>query len=88
MATGTPILVFADSSTALYNYANSDKWAFTICENSIDTLVEKIKTIYKEETTRKEIGEKAMQIAGTNHEGEKVREDFRDYLSSILTKNS
>ncbi|NJO89895.1 MAG: glycosyltransferase family 4 protein [Chloroflexia bacterium] len=84
MASGTPILVFADKTTALANYASSENWAFVVTENSIISLIDQIKYIFKNKLERMEKAHHALQIVQKYHSGELIRESFRNYFLQVL----
>lgn len=82
MASGTPVLVFADNSTALYKYASSGNWAFTVNRNSEKELIKSIDVIFHNLQKRERIAKNALKIVDEFHDGNKVREEFRDYLKT------
>lgn len=86
MVTGTPILVFADKSTALFKYADKDGWAFTVSDNDESILINTISEIINNLPLREKFSKKAQQIAFNNHEGNKIREEFRQYFVNQLNK--
>lgn len=86
MVTGTPILVFADKSTALFKYADKDGWAFTVSENNESALIKKMEYIMNNQKAREDISKKARQIVLQNHEANKIREEFRQYFNNRLKK--
>lgn len=80
MSTGVPIFVFAHKSTALYQYANNEGWAFTFAENNANKLSHTVCQIINDKEKRIAISRKAKAIAFKNHEGNKVREEFRQFF--------
>ncbi len=80
LASGTPIIVFAPKTTALYKYANSFGWGITVADNSVESLENTIKSLYGDLKLRKKLGETARKVAIQNHNGEKIRYEFRETL--------
>lgn len=77
MISGTPILVFGDTSTCLTKYAVKEQWAYIVTENNIEALVKGIKDIYHDTAYKKQIATKAQQIAIEREDAIVVREKFR-----------
>lgn len=82
LASGTPILVFASESTALYKYASDLKWGYTISDNNIGSVASAIRRLYQDIDLRKTLGLTGKEVARKNHDGIKVRDDFRKVLSA------
>ena len=80
MASGTPILVFAHKTTALYKYAKETEWAYTVSDNNINSIAEAIERIYKDELLRKTLNKKAINIVKTNHDANIIRKKFKETL--------
>jgi len=83
MISGTPILVYASSKTALYKYAKAEKSAYLVSERNIDKLSSAIKELYLNEQVRQSLGEKAKETAIKNHDATKVRSNFRKALITM-----
>lgn len=80
MASGTPNLVFSPKEMAMYKYAEREKWAYTVSENSVDTVAEALRTLYDNEELREQLGTTGMHIAATKHDANIIRDDFRKEL--------
>lgn len=80
LVSGTPVLVFAPKTTALYKYANTLKWGYTISENSIEYLTDGIRKLYNDIELRESLGAIGKNVAKKNHDGVVVREKFRNLL--------
>jgi len=83
MISGTPILVYASSKTALYKYAKAEKSAYLVSERNIDKLSSAIKELYLNEQVHQSLGEKAKETAIKNHDATKVRSNFRKALITM-----
>ena len=81
MISGTPILIYASPKTALYKYAEAEKFAHLVSERSIDKLLEAIKDLYVNEDLRESYGKKAKEVAIKNHDATIVRSNFRKALT-------
>lgn len=77
MISGTPVLVYGDESTGLTKYALKDKWAYVVTENKKEALTKALSDLYSNEALRKELAQRAQQIAIEREDAEKVREAFR-----------
>lgn len=77
LACGTPILVFASEQTALAKYAEDYSWAQVVLENNLLKLKEAIRILYNNSKRRMELGNIGKKVAKMNHDGLKVRNEFR-----------
>lgn len=77
MVSGTPILLYSSSETAITNHALKHDWAFVVSENSKDKIETAISELYENEALRMTIGKKAKEFAIQNYDSEKVRADFK-----------
>jgi len=77
MISGTPILVFADKRTAIAQYASKENWAYVVTENTNSVLSNAITDLYLKDELRKNIGERAKEVAMQNENAEIVRDNFR-----------
>ena len=86
MMSGTPIIIYAPEVTAIVKDAENNKWAKIVTENSVDKLAAAIKELYQNESERKQIAATAINIAETKFNSVKVRNQFREIISSITEK--
>lgn len=86
MVSGTPILMFAPAETALVQDAIQGNWAKVVTENNIDLLCEAVRSLISDEAYRKQIAENAVHIAETKYNSDKIRNGFREVISSLVTK--
>jgi len=80
MISGTPILVFADTQTALVKHALKYKWAYVVSENSKEKLQMAITELYMDQELRKTLGSRAKEFALINYNSEKIRENFKNAI--------
>jgi glycosyltransferase involved in cell wall biosynthesis len=86
MVSGTPIIVFGPGETALVKDAMRNNWAKVITENNIGFLVDAVKAVIGDEMLRKQIASNAIRIAEANYNSVKIRENFKEVISSIVNK--
>jgi glycosyltransferase involved in cell wall biosynthesis len=77
MISGTPILVYADKQTALAKYALSDGWAYVVSECNEICLTQALQELYSNLSLRKQLAERAKQVALQNEDAAVIRENFR-----------
>lgn len=77
MISGTPILVFADKSTALAKYALKYKWAYVVIDNNAKSLTNALTELYSNLSLRRELAESAKKTAIQIDDAEVVRKNFR-----------
>lgn len=68
MASGTPILVYAPTSTALSAYATEQDWAFTVSEPEEKCLRRVLHKALTNDALRIKFSARAMEVARVNHE--------------------
>lgn len=85
MISGTPIIVFAPESTAIVQYARKHKCARIVNQNDVNELKNVIKELIQDKQSRTEIARKAIQTAEEFHDGNQVRNDFRNIISSLVS---
>jgi glycosyltransferase involved in cell wall biosynthesis len=83
MISGTPILLYAPAETATTEYAIKDKWAFTVTERNDKLLYDAIERIYSDPDLRRDLGERARDIAVSREDADLVRDNFRKMLTFI-----
>jgi glycosyltransferase involved in cell wall biosynthesis len=84
MMSGTPIIVFGPGETALVKDAQRNNWAKVITENNIEFLAEAINFLITDDNFRKQIAENAIKIAETNYNSVKIRNQFKEVITSIV----
>jgi glycosyltransferase involved in cell wall biosynthesis len=87
MISGTPVVVFAPSDTAIVNYAKKYNCFELVTENSLERLSQSLTRLIQDEHTRRQLGEKAKEIAETHHAADIVTRQFREALSSLQHKH-
>ena len=85
MMCGTPIIVFGPAETALVIDAQLNNWAKVVTENNIDVLSNAVNELVTDEKMRKQIATNAVRIAETNYNSVKIRNEFREVISSMAS---
>ncbi len=80
MISGTPILVYADTRTALAKYAIKEGWAYLVSENNEELLTRALEELYSNLPLRKSLAERAKKVAIQNEDANIIRENFRKKL--------
>ena len=60
----------------------------TVTENNIHLLAEAVAALVKDINLRKQIADMAISIAETNYNSEKVRNQFREMIASLISKEN
>lgn len=81
MVSGTPVLVYSSSETAVTKHALKYSWASVVSENSKEKLKNALIDLYNQENLRKAIGMKAKEFAVENYDAANVRKKFREALT-------
>lgn len=84
MISGTPILIFAPSETAIVGYAKKNLWAKVTTDDNIEALIISLKSMIMNQEERKSIAQAAVQLAEDRHDAAKVRLDFLEILVSVM----
>ena len=84
MISGTPVIIFAPSDTAIVKEAEKHKWAKLITEDDAVQLSIAIDELISNEDERRTIGETAIDYAERNFNSEKVRMNFRKSITRVL----
>jgi glycosyltransferase involved in cell wall biosynthesis len=82
MASGTPILIYAPSETALNQFAKTYKIAKVVSKRDINKICNAIKELFQSESQRKEISRTARNLVIEKNDAIKVREKFRQVLNN------
>lgn len=84
MISGTPVIMFGPGDTALMKDGQRNNWAKVVTENNVEALAEAINTLITNDTLRKELAENAIRIAETNYNSVKIRNEFKEVISSLV----
>ncbi len=82
MVSGTPILVYSSSETAVTKHALKYKWAYVVPENSTDKLERAIYNLYENQDLRMSLGSLAKEFAINNYNSQAVRENFKNAIQN------
>lgn len=88
MISGTPILVLAHESTALYNYAKNSGWAYALNSKKQADIINAIKNLADNVEIRKDLGEKAKNTALKFHNSGILRSNFQHILKESIGKSN
>ena len=80
MASGTPVLVYSPSDSALAKYAGRYDCASLVTSGKGDALKSAIHNLFNDPSLREKLGRKGMEVSFANHNSEHVRELFRHTL--------
>jgi len=84
MASGTPILVYAPPDTAVFDYAEKEKWGYIVSQNNKEQVKQAIIYLMKNNDLRAQLGRHARELAVKNHDALIVKEEFRSCLYSAV----
>jgi glycosyltransferase involved in cell wall biosynthesis len=87
MVSGTPILVYSSSETAVTKHALKYGWAYVVSENSNEKLGMGIKKLYEDQDLRMDLGCRAKEFAIKNYNSEAIRENFKKAILNQLLVN-
>lgn len=85
MISGTPVIMFGPGETALMKDGQRNNWAKVVTENNVEALAEAVNTLITNDTLRKELAENAIKIAETNYNSVKIRNEFKEVISSLVS---
>lgn len=80
MASGTPILLYSSIETAITRNALEHQWAYVVSERDIKKLESGIFELYEKKELRIRLAKTAKEYAIDNFEGDKIREQFKNYF--------
>ena len=83
MVSGTPIIVFGPGETALVEDAVQNKWAVTVTKDDTALLADAVASVIKDINLRRQITSNAISIAEANYDSVKVRNRFREAITSL-----
>lgn len=82
MMSGTPILVYGPPEVAAVEYAQQAEWGYVVPRRDLDALREALVLLTTDAESRRELGQRAQELAVQNHDAVKVREAFRRALAN------
>ena len=85
MASGTPILVYSSTETAVIEHALQNKWAYVVSQRSVEKLRIAIYEIYSDENLRHNLASVAQKFSAEHYDGDMVRTKFKN---SFVLSNS
>lgn len=80
MISGTPILVYSHSETAVSKFFTENKCGYCVTENESDKLSDAIMHLIEDESYRRKISYNAVTLATERFDSEKVRHEFQNLL--------
>ncbi|MCB0631213.1 MAG: group 1 glycosyl transferase [Saprospiraceae bacterium] len=83
MVSGTPIIIFGPDQTALVNYARAYNWAEVVTRNSVEVLADRIKHLVQNESMRRRIALKAVEVAESRHDAREITRAFSGIICSL-----
>ena len=86
MMSGTPILLYASSKTAVTNHALKYKWAYVVSEQKNELLKKALIDLCKKKELRIQLGSTAKDFAQRKYDGDEVRAKFRKAFISHRVK--
>ena len=86
MMSGTPILAFAPSETAIVKFCNSHNCAFSLTKADVNEIYRAIDFIIENEEMRESLTRNSSEIASILFEATVVREKFQTLLSGLIYK--
>jgi len=86
MMSGTPILVFAPSNTAIVKFCNTHNCAFCLTIADVNEIYRVVDFIIENEEMRESLTQNSTEIASIFFEATVVREKFQKLLSGLVNK--
>lgn len=80
LGAGTPILVYCPEDTAVGHYARTSAWGVVVGTRDRAALSNTIARLAVDEQERERLGRIALDVARTDHDPTRVREDFAEAL--------
>lgn len=87
MISGTPTVLLAPKETAVYQYGTSQKWAFSIDNDAVPNIKEKLKEFLFNQELQYEYSSKALKLAMKNHDSQLIRNRFLVDFMKLLDNN-
>jgi glycosyltransferase involved in cell wall biosynthesis len=80
MISGTPILLYSSTETAVTRHALKYNWAYIVSEQNRQLLETAIEELYNNKELRSKLGSVAREYAIKNYNGVMIREQFKKTL--------
>lgn len=90
MISGTPVLLYSSTETAVTKHALKYNWAYIVSEQNKQLLETAIEQLYSNKELRSKLGSLAREYAINNYNGVTIREQFKKTLDPeaiMLTSN-
>ena len=89
MISGTPTILLAPEETAVFQYGDSQKWAYTIGDDSVQFIKEKLRKFIEDPELQLELSNRALKLAMKNHDSQLIRSRFLiDFMKLVPTEES
>ncbi len=85
MISGTPVLVYSHSETAVSRFFGDNKCGCCVVEQNKEVLKQALKHLINNEDYRATLGGNAVKVASELFDGEKKRKEFRQLLIDTAT---
>ena len=82
MVSGTPVLIYGKEDLAITEFAQKEKWGYTVSERNIELLKQGLIKLMEDQSLRERLGRRAHELAVRNYDAIRVRESFRHILAS------
>lgn len=86
MISGTTTILFAPKETAIFQYGETRKWAYTIGENSIEYIKSALLQLINDEALQIQISDRAIKLAMKNHDCLLIRERFLNEFLGLMDR--
>ena len=83
MASGTPVLVYGPPETPPVSYADSCKWGYVVSNRNLEELENAVLKLMSSAELRKELGQRARNLALQDFDADKVRQKFRQLICDV-----
>lgn len=84
MASGTPIIIFSPSQTAIYQYGKQNQFAFMIDKDKPKLICELLKQFVFNEELKREFTKRAVELAKSGHSKKQVSLAFQDKFQELV----
>jgi glycosyltransferase involved in cell wall biosynthesis len=83
MASGTPVLVYGPLETPPVSYADSCKWGYVVSNRNLEELENAVLELMSSVKLRKELGQRARNLALQDFDADKIRQEFRQLICDV-----
>jgi glycosyltransferase involved in cell wall biosynthesis len=87
MISGTPVLVYASSETAVSKFFSKNKCGYCVTNQSSEELADAIEYLLSNPDFRKELSENAINYAQDTFSSTKVRAKFKQLLCNLVMRD-